>query len=72
VPPKLLQQILTVWIAEGEKIGSIAPADCGKNLTDKRRRKKQLIFANKGIRTNCTLIFSPGQALPAAKKQERL
>ncbi|MEN9969228.1 MAG: hypothetical protein RIR94_1424 [Bacteroidota bacterium] len=24
-------------------------------------------FANKGIRTNCTLIFSPGQALVAAK-----
>lgn len=54
-------------IAEGEKLAAIDPKIVVKIPMIKDGIKALKYFSKKGIRTNCTLIFSPGQALLAAK-----
>jgi transaldolase len=54
-------------IAEGEKLAAIDPKIVVKIPMIKDGIKALKYFSEKGIRTNCTLIFSAGQALLAAK-----
>ncbi len=54
-------------IAEGEKLAAIDPKIVVKIPMIKDGIKALKYFSKKGIRTNCTLIFSAGQALLAAK-----
>lgn len=54
-------------VAEGEKLAALHPQIVVKIPMIKDGVKAIRYFANKGIRTNCTLIFSAGQALLAAK-----
>jgi transaldolase len=54
-------------IKEGEMLASLHPQIVVKVPMVKDGIKAIKYFSNKGIRTNCTLIFSTGQALLAAK-----
>ncbi|KMQ72374.1 fructose-6-phosphate aldolase [Chryseobacterium koreense] len=54
-------------IKEGEELAAIHPNIVVKIPMIKDGLKALKYFADKGIRTNCTLIFSAGQALIAAK-----
>ncbi len=54
-------------IAEGEKLAAIDPKIVVKIHMIKDGIRALKYFSDKGIRTNCTLIFSAGQALLAAK-----
>ncbi len=54
-------------IAEGEELAALHPQIVIKVPVTKEGIKAIKYFSTKGIRTNCTLIFSPGQALLAAK-----
>lgn len=54
-------------IAEGEKLAALHPQIVVKVPITKDGIKAIKYFSEKGIRTNCTLIFSAGQALLAAK-----
>lgn len=54
-------------IEEGEALAKIDPKIIVKVPMIKEGLKAINYFASKGIRTNCTLIFTPGQALLAAK-----
>lgn len=54
-------------IQEGEKLASLHPQIVVKVPVTKEGIKAIKYFSTKGIRTNCTLIFAPGQALLAAK-----
>lgn len=54
-------------IAEGEELASIHPNIVVKIPMNRDGVKALKYFSDKGIRTNCTLIFSAGQALLAAK-----
>jgi transaldolase len=54
-------------VAEGEKLAAIDQKIVVKIPMIKDGLKALKYFSNKGIRTNCTLIFSAGQALLAAK-----
>ncbi len=54
-------------IAEGERLAAIDPKIVVKIPMIKDGLKALKYFSGKGIRTNCTLIFSAGQALLAAK-----
>lgn len=54
-------------VAEGEKLAAIDPKIVVKIPMIKDGIKALKYFSQKGIRTNCTLIFSAGQALLAAK-----
>ncbi|SMO68503.1 fructose-6-phosphate aldolase [Solitalea koreensis] len=54
-------------IAEGEKLAAIDKKIVVKIPMIKDGIKALKYFSKKGIRTNCTLIFSAGQALLAAK-----
>jgi transaldolase len=54
-------------IKEGEALAGLNPKIVVKIPMIKDGIKAIKYFSNKGIRTNCTLIFSPGQALLAAK-----
>jgi len=54
-------------IKEGEELASIHPNIVVKIPMIKDGVKALKYFSNKGIKTNCTLIFSAGQALLAAK-----
>ena len=54
-------------IAEGEKLAAIDPKIVVKIPMIKDGIRALKYFSKKGIRTNCTLIFSAGQALLAAK-----
>jgi transaldolase len=54
-------------IKEGEMLASLHPQIVVKVPMVKDGIKAIKYFSNKGIRTNCTLIFSAGQALLAAK-----
>jgi transaldolase len=54
-------------IAEGEKLAAIDPKIVVKIPMIKDGVRALKYFSDKGIRTNCTLIFSAGQALLAAK-----
>ncbi len=54
-------------IAEGQKLAAIAPNIVVKVPMIKEGIKAIRWFTDNGIRTNCTLVFSAGQALLAAK-----
>ncbi len=54
-------------IKEGEELAALHPQIVVKVPVIKEGIKAIKYFSSKGIRTNCTLIFSPGQALLAAK-----
>lgn len=54
-------------IAEGEELAALHPQIVVKVPIIKDGIKAIKYFSQKGIRTNCTLIFSAGQALLAAK-----
>ncbi len=54
-------------IKEGEALAALDPKIVVKIPMIKDGLKAIKYFSGKGIRTNCTLIFSPGQALLAAK-----
>ena len=54
-------------VREGEILADLHPKIVVKVPMIKEGLKAISYFSNKGIRTNCTLIFSPGQALIAAK-----
>jgi transaldolase len=54
-------------IAEGEKLASLHQNIVVKIPMIKEGIKAIKYFSSKGIRTNCTLIFSSGQAILAAK-----
>ena len=52
---------------EGEKLAELAPNIVVKVPMIKEGVKAISYFTTQGIRTNCTLVFSPGQAILAAK-----
>jgi len=54
-------------IKEGEALAALHPQIVVKVPIIKEGVKAIKYFSDKGIRTNCTLVFSPGQALLAAK-----
>jgi transaldolase len=54
-------------IREGDEFAKLHKQIVVKIPMTKEGVKAIKYFSNKGIRTNCTLIFSPGQALIAAK-----
>lgn len=54
-------------VAEGEKLAASHPQIVVKIPMIKDGIKAIKYFSNKGIKTNCTLVFSAGQALLAAK-----
>lgn len=54
-------------IKEGEALAEIASNIVVKVPMIKEGVKAIRYFTDKGIRTNCTLVFSPGQAILAAK-----
>lgn len=54
-------------VAEGEKLAALHPQIVVKIPMIADGVKALKYFSEKGIRTNCTLIFSAGQALLAAK-----
>jgi transaldolase len=54
-------------VKEGEALAALNPKIVVKVPMIKDGIKAIKYFSGKGIRTNCTLIFSPGQALLAAK-----
>ena len=54
-------------ISEGQKLAQIAPNIVVKVPMIKEGVKALRWFADNGIRTNCTLVFSAGQAILAAK-----
>src|SRR5690606_3948747 len=54
-------------IREGEELAAIDPHIVVKVPMIKDGVKALKYFSQKGIKTNCTLVFSPGQALLAAK-----
>ncbi|MBL4754458.1 MAG: fructose-6-phosphate aldolase [Flavobacteriales bacterium] len=54
-------------IKEGEQLAALHPQIVVKVPMIKDGIKALKYFSDKGIKTNCTLVFSPGQALLAAK-----
>ncbi len=54
-------------ISEGKALATLAPNIVVKVPMIKEGVKALRYFADHGIRTNCTLVFSPGQAILAAK-----
>lgn len=54
-------------IAEGERLAAINPIITVKLPCTKDGIRAVKYFSQKGIKTNCTLVFSVGQALLAAK-----
>lgn len=54
-------------VTEGEKLAALHPQIVVKVPIIKEGIKAIKHFSKKGIRTNCTLVFSAGQALLAAK-----
>jgi len=54
-------------VEEGKALADIAPNIVVKVPMIKEGIKAISYFTNHGIRTNCTLVFSPGQAILAAK-----
>lgn len=54
-------------VKEGELLASLHPRIVVKVPMIKEGVKAIKYFTDKGIKTNCTLVFSPGQALLAAK-----
>lgn len=54
-------------VKEGEELAELDPQIVVKVPMIKDGIKAIKYFSSKGIKTNCTLVFSPGQALLAAK-----
>ncbi len=54
-------------VREGEALAALHPNIVVKVPMIKDGVKALRYFSDKGIKTNCTLVFSPGQALLAAK-----
>ena len=67
VSAEVLSTTYEEMIAEGETLAKIHPNIVVKIPMIKDGVKALKYFSNKGIKTNCTLIFSAGQALLAAK-----
>ena len=59
--------ICTIVVREGEELAALHPQIVVKVPMIKDGIKAIKYFTDKGIRTNCTLVFSAGQALLAAK-----
>jgi transaldolase len=67
VSAEVISTDLNGIIAEGEKLAALHPQIVVKVPMIKDGVKALKYFSDKGIKTNCTLIFSAGQALLAAK-----
>ncbi len=67
VSAEVISTDLAGMIKEGEKLAALHPRIVVKVPMIKDGVKAIRYFTNKGIRTNCTLVFSPGQAILAAK-----
>jgi transaldolase len=67
ISAEVLSTTYDEMIAEGEILAAIHPNIVVKIPMIKDGVKALKYFSNKGIKTNCTLIFSAGQALLAAK-----
>lgn len=67
ISAEVLSTTFEEMIEEGEELASIHPNIVVKIPMTKDGIKAIKYFSKKGIKTNCTLIFSPGQALLAAK-----
>lgn len=67
ISAEVLSTTYEEMIKEGEELAAIHPNIVVKVPIIKDGIKAIKYFSQKGIRTNCTLIFSPGQALLAAK-----
>ena len=66
ISAEVLSTTFEEMIKEGEELASIHPNIVVKIPMTKDGIKAIKYFSKKGIKTNCTLIFSPGQALLAA------
>lgn len=67
ISAEVISTDLEGMIAEGEKLAAIHPNIVVKIPMIKDGVKALKYFSSKGIKTNCTLIFTAGQALLAAK-----
>lgn len=67
ISAEVLSTTYEEMIKEGDELAAIHPNIVVKIPMIKDGIKALKYFSNKGIKTNCTLIFSPGQALLAAK-----
>ncbi|WP_297693493.1 fructose-6-phosphate aldolase [uncultured Eudoraea sp.] len=67
VSAEVIATDLQGMIREGEALADLHPQIVVKVPMIRDGVKALKYFADKGIRTNCTLVFSPGQALLAAK-----
>ncbi len=64
---RLCRLILTTSLTEGKKLHAIHPNIVVKVPMIKEGVKALKWFSDNGIKTNCTLVFSAGQAILAAK-----
>ncbi len=67
VSAEVLATDLAGMIREGEALAALHPQIVVKIPMIRDGIKALKYFSEKGIKTNCTLVFSPGQALLAAK-----
>lgn len=67
ISAEVLSTTYDEMIKEGDELAAIHPNIVVKIPMIKDGIKALKYFSNKGIKTNCTLIFSAGQALLAAK-----
>ncbi|MBE4948955.1 fructose-6-phosphate aldolase [Chryseobacterium culicis] len=67
VSAEVLGTAFEEMIKEGEELAALHPRIVVKVPVTKDGIKAIRYFAEKGIKTNCTLVFSAGQALLAAK-----
>jgi transaldolase len=67
ISAEVLSTTYDEMIKEGDELASLHPNIVVKIPMIKDGIKAIKYFSNKGIKTNCTLIFSAGQALLAAK-----
>ena len=67
ISAEVLSTTYEEMIIEGDELAAIHPNIVVKIPMIKDGIKALKYFSNKGIKTNCTLIFSAGQALLAAK-----
>jgi transaldolase len=67
VSAEVISTDIAGMVAEGERLAALHPNIVVKIPMIRDGIKALKYFSSKGIKTNCTLIFSPGQALLAAK-----
>jgi transaldolase len=67
VSAEVVSTTFNEMVAEGEALAALHPQIVVKVPMIKDGVKALRYFSDKGIKTNCTLVFSPGQALLAAK-----